>query len=147
MQQATSAHSGARTGTSPVNITNISTPSRRGLLGLAGVSALACATPGVAIDFPAPASAVMAAIRANDHAESRFNSLPDTLERTDPARHKAEEALMHDAYDNCLRQTPTNWSEFVAMLSVATDEGNFELDESRSGNFMRHARRLLATTA
>jgi hypothetical protein len=45
MQQATNAHSGAYTDTSPVNITNISSPSRRALLSFAGVGALALAAP------------------------------------------------------------------------------------------------------
>lgn len=44
MQQATHAHSGATTGTSPANITNVS-PSRRALLGFAGIGALALAAP------------------------------------------------------------------------------------------------------
>jgi hypothetical protein len=44
MQQATCAHSGADTGTSPEKITNVS-PSRRALLGFAGVGAIALAAP------------------------------------------------------------------------------------------------------
>jgi len=52
MQQATSAHSGACTGTSPENVTEFPTPTRRALLGFAaGVGALALATP-VAAKLP-----------------------------------------------------------------------------------------------
>jgi hypothetical protein len=47
MQQATRVHSDACTGTSPENSTNVS-PSRRALLGFAGISAIALASPIVA---------------------------------------------------------------------------------------------------
>lgn len=56
MQQATSAHSGVHTASSPANIVNHPTPSRRALLGLAvsaGAIAVTASAPALAITSPA----------------------------------------------------------------------------------------------
>lgn len=68
MQQATHAHSGADTGTSPENISNVS-HSRRAVLGFAGVSALALAAP-IAAKLPAASRWETLRKQWNDAAET-----------------------------------------------------------------------------
>lgn len=141
MQQATSAHSATGTLASSGKIENHSA-TRRGFLGSLAVLPAVAAIPALAATLPGE-TAVMAAARANAAAEAAFSALPNDLETTDPATHAAYEDAMLKSYEHCLSQTPENWADFATLLSVATDEGEWALDERHAGPFMRHARRLL----
>lgn len=87
-------------------------------------------------------AAFAALLDAADAARTHFNSLPETLERDDPAAHVREMDCLVAASRAADRAEPTNWSEFVRLLENMTDNGHSVLDEDNAERVLLHARRL-----
>lgn len=100
MQQATIAHSGACTGTSPENVPIYSTPTRRALLGLATATALIIAAPVASMP---PRHDRWTVLRANWEAASEIaNSYYELV-------YKAE----HERINAIIGKQPPLWFEYI----------------------------------
>lgn len=98
-------------------------PSRRALIGGAGVAALLVAGAAMAGVAPASPSAFDKAEARYKAASDRFAALPDDMEVTSPAAYEREA----DSYVDAVRQMRTapigNWSEFGRAFAIATENG------------------------
>lgn len=115
-----------------------SSPTRRGLLGLAAGAAVLVTSPALA----GSSSPFRRAVEASEAAERRFHCLPHSLEFSDPLLHAAEEGRMLTAYDAMLAAQPVTWAEFVEKLSRVSDEGQCGITEEVAGMLMHQARQL-----
>lgn len=151
MQQATCAHSGADTGTSPENSQNISAffASRRSVLTgtLGAIGAFTVSTNAGATGRCLSITPFASALAAHHAAEARFCALPDDLERRDPARHAAEEELMSAAFYRVEITQPSDWHEFMQQLDALSNGGECGLDEDHVTSLLKHARHLLERVA
>lgn len=112
---------------------------RRALLGGAGLA-------GVALAMPAARAAAAPTEFARLHARSeaarhRFNTLPEDLEYSDPARWEHEAALMHEATDAFDKAAPNNLVELVIAMENRIGGGNYG-GRKMCDELVEHARRI-----